>query len=214
MEPLVAIARGGSTRAAAGTVSRSQSAASSALAELERLAQESLPGANGLIFLPYLAGERSPIWDSEASAAWIGLRLGHTRGDMIRAVFEGTAFGLRQIMGLAESKWGLKPKRMVGVGGGSHSRFWAQIKADILCLEYGTTEFQDAGALGAALLGAIAGEHFSGLEDPALPSVKISSQWIKPSSVHKQEIYQRHFEIFTRLYPLLATSMHELGQKN
>jgi xylulokinase len=183
------------------------------LAELERLAQESLPGANGLIFLPYLAGERSPIWDSEASAAWIGLRLGHTRGDMIRAVFEGTAFGLRQIMELAERKWGLRPMRMVGVGGGSHSRFWAQIKADILCLEYGTTEFQDAGALGAAMLGAIAGGHFSGLEDAALPSVKISSQWVKPSSAEKQDIYQRHFEIFTRLYPVLATSMHQLGQK-
>ena len=184
------------------------------LAGLERLAQESLPGSNGLIFLPYLAGERSPIWDSEASATWIGLRLNHTRADMIRAVFEGTAFGLRQIMGLAEKKWGLHPHRMIGVGGGSHSRFWAQIKADILNLEYGTTEFQDAGALGAAMLGAVAGGYFSGLQDAALPSVKISSHWIKPSSPHRQEIYQRHFEIFTNLYPLLAASMHALGRKS
>jgi xylulokinase len=183
------------------------------LAELERLAQESLPGANGLIFLPYLAGERSPIWDSEASAAWIGLRLSHTRADMIRAVFEGTAFGLRQIMNLAVTKWGLQPAQMVGVGGGSHSRFWAQIKADILNLEYGTTEFQDASALGAALLGAIAGGYFSGLEDAALPSVKISSQWVKPAAGQKLEIYQRHFDIFTRLYPALSTSMHALAHK-
>ena len=183
------------------------------LAELERLAQESLPGANGLIFLPYLAGERSPIWDSEASAAWIGLRLSHTRADMIRAVFEGTAFGLRQIMNLAVTKWGLQPSQMVGVGGGSHSRFWAQIKADILNLEYGTTEFQDASALGAALLGAIAGGYFSGLEDAALPSVKISSQWVKPAAGQKLEIYQRHFDIFTRLYPALSTSMHALAHK-
>jgi xylulokinase len=184
------------------------------LAELERLAQESLPGANGLIFLPYLAGERSPIWDSEASAAWIGLRLSHTRADMIRAVFEGTAFGLRQIMNLAVSKWGLQPAQMVGVGGGSHSRFWAQIKADILNLEYGTTEFQDASALGAALLGAIAGGYFSGLEDTALPSVKISPQWVKPASGQKLDIYQRHFDIFTRLYPVLSTSMHALAHKS
>ena len=184
------------------------------LAELERLAQESLPGANGLIFLPYLAGERSPIWDSEASAAWIGLRLSHTRADMIRAVFEGTAFGLRQIMNLAVTKWGLQPAQMVGVGGGSHSRFWAQIKADILNLEYGTTEFQDASALGAALLGAIAGGYFSGLEDAALPSVKISSQWVKPAAGPKLDIYQRHFDIFTRLYPALSTSMHALAHKS
>lgn len=184
------------------------------LAELERLAQESLPGANGLIFLPYLSGERSPIWDSEASAAWIGLRLSHTRADMVRAVFEGTVFGLRQIVELAEAKWGLRPQRMVGVGGGSHSRFWAQIKADILKLDYGTTEFQDASALGAAMLGAIAGNYFSSLEDKALPSVKISSHWIKPSPSQHHETYQRHFEIFTRLYPALCDSMHALGQKS
>lgn len=184
------------------------------LAELERLAQDSLPGSNGLIFLPYLAGERSPIWDSEASAAWIGLRLSHTRADMIRAVFEGTAFGLRQIMELAEQKWGCRPQRMVGVGGGSHSRFWGLIKADILQLEYGMTEFQDASALGAALMGAIAGGFFSGLQDQALPSVRISSQWIKPSQTTEQNvIYQRNFEIFTRLYPALSSSMHALGQK-
>lgn len=182
------------------------------LAGLERLAQESLPGSNGLIFLPYLAGERSPIWDSEASAAWIGLRLSHTRADMIRAVFEGTAFGLRQIMGLAERKWGLRPTSMVGVGGGSHSRFWAQIKADILQLEYGMTEFQDASALGAAMLGAIAGGQFTGLHDPALPAVKISSHWIKPAAQH-HDIYQRHFEIFTHLYPVLSSSMHALARK-
>lgn len=184
------------------------------LAELERLAQESLPGANGLIFLPYLAGERSPIWDSEASAAWIGLRLSHTRADMVRAVFEGTAFGLRQIMGLAEAKWGVQPKKMIGVGGGSHSRFWAQIKADVLNMDYGNTEFQDASALGAALLGAVAGGHFSGLEDASLPSVKISAQWVKPSPIQKQAIYQSHFEIFSRLYPVLSSSMHALAQKN
>jgi xylulokinase len=128
-------------------------------------------------------------------------------------VFEGTAFGLRQIIELAERKWGARPARMVGVGGGSHSRFWAQIKAEILQLEYGTTEFQDASALGAALLGAIAGGVFSGLHDPALPSVKISSHWTKPSASHHQALYQRHFEIFTRLYPVLSSSMHALAHK-
>jgi len=183
------------------------------LAELEVLAQESLPGSSGLIFLPYLAGERSPIWDSEASGAWIGLRLSHTRADMIRAVFEGTAFGLRQIMNLAEAKWGLHPSKMVGVGGGSHSRFWAHIKADILDLEYGMTEFQDASALGAAMLGGMASGYFSNLQDSKLPSVKISSQWVKPSKSQHIDTYKRHFDIFTRLYPSLCESMHLLGQK-
>jgi sugar (pentulose or hexulose) kinase len=117
-------------------------------------------------------------------------------------------------MGLAEAKWGVQPKKMIGVGGGSHSRFWAQIKADVLNMDYGNTEFQDASALGAALLGAVAGGHFSGLEDASLPSVKISAQWVKPSPIQKQAIYQSHFEIFSRLYPVLSSSMHALAQKN
>lgn len=181
------------------------------LAELERLAQASLPGANGLIFLPYLAGERSPIWDAQASGAWVGLRLNHTRADMVRAVFEGTAFGLRQIMLLAQKKWGLQPETMIGVGGGSHSRFWAQIKADVLNLNYGSTEFQDAGAFGAAMLGAVAGGFFSGLTDLSLPSIKTSSSWVKPSATGAREVYARQFEVFSTLYPALAPSMHALA---
>ncbi|MCD7896343.1 MAG: hypothetical protein LUG50_06665 [Planctomycetaceae bacterium] len=65
------------------------------LDELQRLAAESPPGANDVVFLPYLAGERSPIWDPEASGMWLGLRMDSNRRDLVRAVFEGTAFGLK-----------------------------------------------------------------------------------------------------------------------
>lgn len=181
------------------------------LPELERMAQESLPGSNGLVFLPYLAGERSPIWDAEASAAWIGLRLSHTRADMVRAVFEGAAFGLRQILQRAEAQWNWHPPKLVGVGGGAHSRFWAQIKADVLQLEYGMAEFTDASALGAALLGGIASRRYSGLDDPTLPTIQVASQYIKPGSPERRALYDRQFSVFASLYPLLAPSMHTLG---
>ncbi|NHX34462.1 XylB, partial [Escherichia coli] len=75
--------------------------------QLEIFSKSSVPGANGLIYLPYLAGERSPIWDVNASGAWIGLRLNHTRDDMVRAAFEGTAYGLKQILNIANEKWGV-----------------------------------------------------------------------------------------------------------
>lgn len=181
------------------------------LPELERMAQDSVPGANGVVFLPYLAGERSPIWDAEASAAWVGLRLAHTRADMVRAVFEGAAFGLRQILERAEVRWQWHPGKLVGVGGGAHSRFWAQIKADILQLEYGMAEFTDASALGAALLGGIACRRYGGLEDPALPTIQVAAQYVKPGSPERRALYDRQFAVFAQLYPLLAPSMHALG---
>jgi xylulokinase len=182
-------------------------------AELERMAQESVPGANGLIFLPYLAGERSPIWDSEASAAWIGLRLEHGRADMVRAVFEGAAFGLRQILEKAKAQWSWSPSKLVGVGGGAHSRYWAQIKADVLQLEYGLAEQTDASALGAALLGGVAARVYSGLEDPDLPEIHVATDYIKPRSTRPNSAYDRQFSIFASLYPALSDAMHRLAHR-
>lgn len=182
-------------------------------AELERMAQESVPGANGLIFLPYLAGERSPIWDTQASAAWIGLRLEHTRADMVRAVFEGAAFGLRQILDRAEKQWGWHPAKLVGVGGGAHSRYWAQIKADVLQLDYGLAEQTDASALGAAMLGGIASGTYDGLNSPDLPTIRVATDYIRPGSAIKREVYDHQFSIFASLYPALAGAMHQLADR-
>ncbi|MGE4370651.1 MAG: FGGY-family carbohydrate kinase [Burkholderiaceae bacterium] len=182
-------------------------------AELERMAQESEPGANGLIFLPYLAGERSPIWDAEASAAWIGLRLEHGRADMVRAVFEGAAFGLRQILAKAQAQWNWQPERLVGVGGGAHSRFWAQIKADVLQLEYGLAEQTDASALGAALMGGVAGGVYTGFDDPALPAIRLAPNSIKSGSASRRDVYDRQFSIFASLYPAMESAMHQLAAR-
>ena len=179
--------------------------------ELEALAKESLPGANGVIFLPYLAGERSPIWDAEASGAWIGLRLEHSRADMVRAVFEGAAFGLRQILQQARERWGWSPQRLVGVGGGAHSRFWARIKADILKLEYGMAGQTDASALGAALLGGLAAGVYAGFSDSSIPVLSVANGYIKPAADAYTAVYDRHFRIFASLYPALTDAMHALG---
>lgn len=183
----------------------------SSMAELERMAQESVPGSNGLVFLPYLAGERSPIWDAEASGAWIGLRLSHTRADMVRAVFEGGALGLRQILQRAEQQWGWRPAELVGVGGGARSRFWAQIKADVLRLDYRTSSITDASALGAALLGGVAAGVYAGTDDAALPLIRGDAQPIQPGPEERRAVYERRFRVFESLYPALRTAMHALA---
>lgn len=179
-------------------------------AELESLATTSIPGANGLLFLPYLAGERSPIWDAEASAAWIGLRLNHTRADMVRAVFEGGALALRQILQRAENEWAWKPSELVGVGGGARSRFWAQIKADVLGLNYHMATQTDASAIGAAMIGGVAAGVFNGVDDPALPKIRCDEHPVEPGPADRRAVYDRRFEVFESLYPALASAMHGL----
>lgn len=88
------------------------------------------PGAHGLLFLPYMAGERSPLWNSDARGVFFGLSYKTTRGDILRAVMEGTAFAVYHNVKVAEEK-GVTVKEWIGVGGGSRSDVWCQIKADI-----------------------------------------------------------------------------------
>ncbi|MDN3523584.1 xylulokinase [Halomonas ramblicola] len=182
------------------------------LDKLEELAAESPPGSNGVVFLPYLAGERSPLWDPNASGAWIGLCLGSRRADMIRAVFEGTAYGLLQNVRRAEQQWNWRPHRMLSVGGGARSRFWLQIKADILGIEFSQSHTKDAAALGAALLGGVAGGVFNGVEDPRLPTAHSECGAILPSRDERcLETYRRMATIYDGLYPALADSMGSLA---
>lgn len=192
--------------------------------ELERLAAESPPGANGLVFLPYLAGERSPIWDPEASGLWFGLRMDNNRGDMVRAVFEGTVFGLKQIIERGRKFWGCNPERLLGVGGGARSRLWAEIKSDILGVEYLCADEPDAAAWGAALVGGLAGGVFSGIEDPEIKFIAARSEEtaepanpgqlstrFKMHSRDRRENYARAFSVYEMLYPSLKDAMHKLA---
>ncbi|MDR1533959.1 MAG: XylB [Planctomycetota bacterium] len=192
------------------------------VAELEQLAAESPAGANGLIFLPYLAGERSPIWDPDASGAWIGLRLDSTRADMARAVFEGTAYGLRQMLERAKKRWGLVPREVLSVGGGSRSRFWARIKREVTGLDYRLAEKPDAGAWGAALLGAIASGEFSGPDDARirfiLPNRPLASpsrsERMRLADLERKRAYDKAFRNYEKLYPALRPVMHDLAKND
>ncbi|MEX9907826.1 FGGY-family carbohydrate kinase [Providencia rettgeri] len=182
--------------------------------QLEIFSKSSVPGANGLIYLPYLAGERSPIWDVNASGAWIGLRLNHTRDDMVRAAFEGTAYGLKQILNIANEKWGVILDELLSVGGGSRNTLWTQIKADILQVEYNIAQTADAAAFGAAMVGATGADFFCGINDPDLPIIKTEDITFTPNQDKKtQDTYDKQFNIYNGLYPLLKETMHSLSSK-
>ena len=120
---------------------------------MSREAEESPPGANGLIFLPYMMGERSPIWDPHARGVFFGLSLSTTRADMIRAILEGAAYGLRQMFEIAESRIGRNFDQVIAVGGGrlvSVGRdpwdSWTRKAVSINCNLYGVDATRDGEA--------------------------------------------------------------------
>jgi xylulokinase len=101
---------------------------------------------------------------------------------------------------------------LIGVGGGARSRFWAQVKADVLGLDYRTSAMTDASALGAALLGGVAAAVYAGADDEALPLIRGDAQPIQPGPPERRAVYERAFRVFEGLYPALCESMHALAE--
>jgi xylulokinase len=125
-----------------------------ALMDLE--AEDSPPGANGLLYLPYLMGERSPHWNPKARGAFVGLTIRHTRADMVRAVLEGVTMNLRIILDAFRAQ-GAEIEAMRVIGGGARGRFWNQIMADLYGMPVQRLAILgEATSMGAALAGGVA----------------------------------------------------------
>jgi xylulokinase len=115
-----------------------------------------LPGANGLLFLPYLAGERTPHFDPDARGAFLGLDARHGRAELARAVLEGISFALADAWSVVQQTTATLPDVVVLAGGGSRSAFWRQLLADVFGLPVRGVKGGDQSALGAAMLGGAA----------------------------------------------------------
>ena len=158
------------------------------------------PGAEGLTFLPYLAGERTPHADPDARGAFAGLSIRHDRGALVRAVLEGVAFGLRDCLDVVGDV-GAAPEFGRASGGGARNELWLQIVASVLELPQERVAVEEGAAYGAALLGGVAGGVFA---DPAeavracvRPRGRVDPvpEWIEP--------YREQRERFRALYPAL-----------
>ena len=126
---------------------------SQAFAEMDRLAGTIKPGADGLLFHPYLSGERAPYWDPLLKADFVGMGFRHERAHFARAVYEGIAFSLRDVLEQFRAR-GMDVKRARIIGGGSKSAVWRQIVADVLNVEILLPETTDA-SFGAALIAGV-----------------------------------------------------------
>jgi len=162
-------------------------------------AEKSAPGANGILFLPYLAGERSPIWDPYARGVFFGISLSTTRNDFIRAILEGTAYGIRQNMEIVESELGFSIDAFHTVGGGAKSSIWSQIKADITGKAVHAMDIKETAVLGAAMLGGVAAGVYSDCADAVKHTAASPAQTYHPDS-RLYPLYSRRFEAYKALY--------------
>jgi xylulokinase len=164
---------------------------------LMALAESSLPGAQGVLFLPHLSGERSPYLDPEARGAWVNLALAHAQADMVRSVLEGVAFSLRSALEVTAT---LAPvQRLLATGGGARSPLWLKILADILKTELVAPPAEEGAAYGAALLAMVGVKAYPTL-DAVLHLLPQSRQAVQPQD---QPIYEAGFQQYLRLYEAL-----------
>ncbi len=157
-------------------------------------------GENHVFFLPYLMGERSPHNDPEAKGAFLGMRMDTTREDMVQAVFEGVAFGLKDSLEVAKAS-GIDIKRTKICGGGAKSPLWRRIMANVMGIAVDTIESEEGPALGGAMLAAVGCGAFASVEEAAKAIVKVTGTVEpEPELVAK---YQERYEVFKKLYPTL-----------
>jgi xylulokinase len=158
------------------------------------------PGAEGLLFLPYLAGERTPHADPDARGAFVGLELRHDRGALVRAVLEGVAFGLRDSLDLLR-ELGVETRAARVSGGGARSRSWLRIVASVLGLPLEVTESEEGSAFGAALLGGVAGGVFADVDEAVARCVRVTDV-VEPDP-REREVYAELHARYGALYPAL-----------
>jgi xylulokinase len=171
--------------------------------DLVSLAEDVPPGSDGLLFLPYLTGERTPHPDPKARGAFVGLTVRHGLGHMTRAVLEGVAFGLRQGLDLMIDAGVTKPTAIRASGGGTRSPLWRQILADVLDAEIQTVATGEGAAYGAALLASVGAGIFDSVESAASAVVSAEPAAGPSEAVTAyQEIYQRYISLYPALKPV------------
>lgn len=183
---------------------QAQSAGVSSFELLGRLAESAPAGSGGVVFLPYMAGERSPIWDEKAKGQFYGLDYSTTKAHMVRAVMEGVAYSLRHNLEVAE-KTGASVGTLRAMGGAANSRIWTQIKADVTGKRIEVPASDTATTLGAALLAGVGVGVYGDFNEAVDATVQVVRKH-EPNEAHKPD-YDRGYETYLELYAALKHLM-------
>lgn len=164
------------------------------------------PGSEGLVFLPYMAGERSPIWDKHASGVFFGLGYNKTRAHMIRAVMEGCAYALLHNLQTAEEA-GVYAEVLNSMGGAANSKLWTQIKADVSGRMINVPASDTASTLGAALLAGVGTGICRNFREASESTMSVKRKHIPDMKAHTT--YMKYYEIYLELYDKLRDTMQK-----
>jgi xylulokinase len=162
-------------------------------------------GADGLLWLPYLMGERTPHLDPDARGALVGLIAQHTRGHVVRAILEGVAFSLRDTLTIfRELKLPIESIRLGG--GGARGKLWRQIQADVYGMPVEILDAEEGAAYGAGLLAGVGVGVWPSVESACETAVKVALR-VEPDPA-RVEIMNRRYEEYRKLYPALKETFH------
>lgn len=170
-------------------------------------AAEVAPGSEGLLFLPYLTGERTPYPDPNATGVFFGLTLRHGKAHLTRAVMEGVTYGLRDSLELMRAL-GIEPTTVVGSGGGAKSPLWRQMLADNFKAKLVTVNATEGAAYGAAVLAGVGAGVYTGVEDACAQTLKTMSE-TEPGDAGA--VYDRYYPRYQALYPALKDEFAAMG---
>lgn len=165
-------------------------------------------GSEGLLFLPYLSGERTPHPDPLARGAWVGLTLRHGRGHLTRAVLEGVAYGLKDSFRLIEQAGLGAIDQVRASGGGTRSAVWRQILADVLDVELVTVNTTEGAAFGAALLAAVGSGFWPSVDAACAATIQVTGSTSPDPDA--AAAYARSYALYRGLYPALSPTFHAL----
>ena len=175
---------------------------------LTALAATAPAGSEGLFFLPYLTGERTPHFDPEAKGGWIGLTVRHSRSHLIRAVLEGATYAMRDSLELIR-EMGVAVDEVRVSGGGARSAFWRQLQADIYGASAHTLNSTEGPAFGVALLALVGTGAFQSVPEACDATIRrVDSTPVNPTASAR---YDRAYRVFRRLYPDLRDAFHAMS---
>ena len=175
--------------------------------DLVEAASDVPPGSEGLVFLPYLAGERTPHLDPKARGAFFGLTARHGVAHMTRAVMEGVIFSLRDSLEIMR-ELGVPVEDVRATGGGARSALWRQLQADIYDIPIRRTVADEGPAYGAALLAGVASGTYADVEE-ATSVVKLREEITEPDR-ERAKVYEEHYKVYRSLYPATSSAMSRL----
>lgn len=171
---------------------------------LEQMANQIAPGAEGLVFLPFLSGERAPKWNADARGVFFGVALHHTRSHFARAILEGVLYNVYEITTILKQQM-TDAQTILASGGFAQSAIWLQLLADVFGTEVQVPEVYEASGFGAAMWSAIAVGAMTIDQIPSLIRIQTRYQ----PNLESHAIYQKQFQFYQHLYDLLVSTFSE-----